>query len=114
MQEKQSQKVCKLKKSLCGLTQSPSAWFGRFTKSMRDFGYNQSNSNHMMFVKKHHDKITTLIVYVDDMVVTENNLEERKDLQNYFSRELEIKELGSLKNSLGIEFSRSSSGIFLS
>ncbi|RVW15134.1 Retrovirus-related Pol polyprotein from transposon RE1 [Vitis vinifera] len=33
--EKQCQKVCKLKKSLYGLKQSPIAWFGRFTKSMR-------------------------------------------------------------------------------
>ena len=37
--EKQCQKVCKLKKSLYGLKQSPRAWFGRFTKSMRAFGY---------------------------------------------------------------------------
>ncbi|WJZ84156.1 hypothetical protein VitviT2T_003776 [Vitis vinifera] len=40
--EKQCQKVCKLKKSLYGLKQSPRAWFGRFTKSMRAFGYRQS------------------------------------------------------------------------
>ena len=33
--EKQCQKVCKFKKSLYGLKQSPRAWFGRFTKSMR-------------------------------------------------------------------------------
>ncbi|CAL8151232.1 unnamed protein product [Prunus armeniaca] len=30
--------VCKLKKSLYGLKQSPRAWFGRLTKSMRAFG----------------------------------------------------------------------------
>ena len=37
--KKQCQKVCKLKKSLYGLKQSSRAWFGRFTKSMRAFGY---------------------------------------------------------------------------
>ena len=31
--------VCRLKKSLYGLKQSPRAWFGRFTQSMRCFGY---------------------------------------------------------------------------
>ncbi|RVX02335.1 Retrovirus-related Pol polyprotein from transposon RE2 [Vitis vinifera] len=65
--EKHCQKVCKLKKSLYGLKQSPRAWFGRFTKSMRAFGYRQSNSDHTLFLKKQHGKITTLIVYVDDM-----------------------------------------------
>ena len=32
-------KVYKLKKSFYGLKQSPRAWFGRFMKSMRSFGY---------------------------------------------------------------------------
>ena len=54
--------------------QSPRAWFGRFTKSMRAFGYHQSNSDHTLFLKKQYGKITTLIVYVNDMVVTGNDL----------------------------------------
>ncbi|KAL6329631.1 hypothetical protein AAG906_022852 [Vitis piasezkii] len=29
----------------------PRAWFGRFTKSMRAFGYRQSNSDHTLFLK---------------------------------------------------------------
>ncbi|RVW37423.1 Retrovirus-related Pol polyprotein from transposon RE1 [Vitis vinifera] len=112
--KKQCQKVCKLKKSLYGLKQSPRAWFGRFTKSMRAFGYRQSNLDHTLFLKKQHGKITALIVYVDDMVVTGNDPEERKALQNYLSREFEMKDLGHLKYFLGIEVSRSSEGIFLS
>ncbi|RVW21039.1 Retrovirus-related Pol polyprotein from transposon RE1 [Vitis vinifera] len=105
--EKQCQKVCKLKKSLYGLKQSPRAWFGRFTKSMRAFGYRQSNSDHTLFLKKQHGKITALIVYVDDMVVTRSDPEERKALQNYLFREFEMKDLGPLKYFLGIEVSRS-------
>ncbi|RVW80473.1 Retrovirus-related Pol polyprotein from transposon RE1 [Vitis vinifera] len=104
----------KLKKSLYGLKQSPRAWFGRFTKSMRAFGYRQSNSDHTLFLKKQHGKITALIVYVDDMVVTGNDPEERKALQNYLFREFEMKDLGPLKYFLRIEVSRSSEGIFLS
>ena len=78
---------------------------GRFTKSMRAFGYRQSNLDHTLFLKKQHGKIITLIVYVDDMVVTGNDPEERKALQNYLSREFEMKDLGPLKYFLGIEVS---------
>ena len=112
--EQQCHKVCRLKKSLYGLKQSPRAWFGRFTKAMKAFGYSQSNSDHTLFLKKQQGKITALIVYVDDMVVTGNDSEERKALQEYLSREFEMKDLGPLKYFLGIEVSRSKMGIFLS
>ncbi|RVW60166.1 Retrovirus-related Pol polyprotein from transposon RE2 [Vitis vinifera] len=65
------------------------------------FGYRQSNSDHTLFLKKQHGKITTLIVYVDDMVVTGNDLEERKALQNYLSREFEMKDLGKIPETCG-------------
>jgi len=112
--ETHSWKVCRLKKSLYGLKQSPRAWFGRFTKSMKAFGYCQTNSDHTLFLKKQQGKITALIVYVDDMVVTGNDPEEREALQDYLSREFEMKDLGPLKYFLGIEVSRSDKGIFLS
>lgn len=106
--------VCRLKKSLYGLKQSPRAWFGRFTKSMKAFGFCQSNSDHTLFLKKQQGRITALIVYVDDMVLTGNDVEEMERLQEYLSKEFEMKDLGSLKYFLGIEVSRSRKGIFLS
>ncbi|KAH9764942.1 retrovirus-related pol polyprotein from transposon RE1 [Citrus sinensis] len=112
--ERLNQKVCKLKKSLYGLKQSPRAWFGKFTKAIVRFGYNQSNSDHTLFIKKRQGKITALIVYVDDMVVTGNDEEETEALQKYLSREFEMKDLDALKYFLGIEVSRSKGGIFLS
>ena len=81
---------------------------------MRAVGYCQSNSDHTLFFKRNQGKTTTLIVYVDDMVLTGNDLEEMKLLQEYLSKEFEIKDLGSLKYFLGIEVSRSKNGIFLS
>ncbi|CAL5428100.1 unnamed protein product [Camellia sinensis] len=111
---KGGKQVCRLKKSLYGLKQSPRAWFGRFTSSMKAFGYRQSNSDHTLFLKHNKGKITALIIYVDDMIVTGNDLDERKALQNHLAHEFEMKDLGLLKYFLGIEVSRSKRGIFLS
>ncbi|KAL6323210.1 hypothetical protein AAG906_029217 [Vitis piasezkii] len=55
----------------------PRAWFGRFTKSMRAFGYRQSNSDHILLPKSNMEMILT-----------------KENSQNYLSREFEMKYLG--------------------
>ena len=80
---------------------------------MTTFGYKQSNSYHTLFLKRRREKITALIVYVDDMIVTRNDIEEIKALKEYLSKEFEMKDLSSLKYFLRIEVSRSGNGIFL-
>ncbi|BFG42330.1 hypothetical protein CerSpe_286040 [Prunus speciosa] len=106
--------VCKLRKSLYGLKQSPRAWFGRFTNSMKRFGYTPSSSDHTLFFKRRGGKLTALIIYVDDMVVTGNDNEEMQNLQKLLGSEFEMKELGELQYFLGIEVARSKHDIFLS
>uniref|UniRef100_A0A2N9FP96 Reverse transcriptase Ty1/copia-type domain-containing protein n=1 Tax=Fagus sylvatica TaxID=28930 RepID=A0A2N9FP96_FAGSY len=111
----ESGKVCRLRKSLYGLKQSPRAWFGRFTHSMRKYGYHQSQSDHTLFLKHSNEgKVTALIVYVDDIVVTGNDIMEMGKLKTYLAKEFEIKDLGTLRYFLGIEVARSKEGIFVS
>ncbi|CAL8138863.1 unnamed protein product [Prunus armeniaca] len=106
--------VCKLRKSLYGLKQSPRAWFGRLTKSMKNFGYTQSHSDHTLFLKCDEGKLTTLIVYVNDIIIIGNDTKKKLKLQKYLSQEFEMKDLGDLKHFLGIEVARSKTSIFLS
>ncbi|KAL6279521.1 hypothetical protein ACE6H2_016402 [Prunus campanulata] len=105
--------VCKLRKSLYGLKQSPRAWFGRFAAAMRKSGYVQSNSDHTLFLKRRRGELTALIIYVDDMIVTGDDRVEIQSLQKYLAFEFEMKSLGDLKYFLGIEVARSKHGIFL-
>jgi Reverse transcriptase (RNA-dependent DNA polymerase) len=62
----QGAKVCRLKKALYGLKQSPRGWFGNFYFAMKNYGFNQGDSDHKLFFKRDHDKLTVLIIYVDD------------------------------------------------
>ncbi|CAL2255837.1 unnamed protein product [Prunus armeniaca] len=105
---------CKMGPNTSNMKQSPRAWFGKFSKSMKDFGYKQSNSDHTLFLKHKKGKVTALIVYVDDMVVTGNDPVEKAALQHHLASEFEMKDLGALKYFLGIEVARSEQGIFLS
>ena len=64
-------KVRKLKKALYGLKQSPRAWFGRFSKVMKESRYKQSQGDHTLFIKHSVARgVTALLVYVDDIIVT--------------------------------------------
>nr|GEX45573.1 putative reverse transcriptase, RNA-dependent DNA polymerase [Tanacetum cinerariifolium] len=105
--------VCRLKKSLYGLKQSPRAWFGRFTLAMRKYGFKQSNSDHTLFFKWKGKLVTCLIIYVDDMITTGNDEEEMTRLRTNLFKEFEMKDMGRLKYFLGIEVLRSKQGTFI-
>lgn len=108
-------KVCKLRKSLYGLKQSPRAWFHKFTSVLKIDGYTQCQSDHTMFVKHSEEgKLTVIIVYVDDIVLTGNNENEMARIKILLSKEFEMKDLGYLKYFLGMEVARSALGISIS
>lgn len=94
---------CKLLRTLYGLKQLPRKWSGRFTKAMVKYGFHQSNCDHTLFLKHHNGKFTPLIIYVDGMIITENDTSEIKNLDEQLAAEFEMKNLGSLKYFLGIE-----------
>ncbi|RVW84214.1 Retrovirus-related Pol polyprotein from transposon TNT 1-94 [Vitis vinifera] len=104
-----------LQKSLYGLKQSPRAWFDRFTKAVLKLGYKQGQADHTLFVKKSHvGKLAILIVYVDDIILSGNDMGELQNLKKYLSEEFEVKDLGNLKYFLGMEVARSRKGIVVS
>jgi len=107
-------KVCRLKKSLYGLKQSPRAWFDRFRRAVCDMGYTQCNGDHTVFYKHRKTFITIMAVYVDDIVITGDDVEEIKCLKENLGRAFEVKDLGPLRYFLGIEIARSPKGIVLS
>ena len=105
--------VCKLQRALYGLKQSPQVWFGRFSLAMKKYGFKQSNSDHTLFIKHKVGKVTMLLVYVDDMIITGNDDEEITKLQKELATEFEMKNLGGLKYFMGIEVAKSKQGIFI-
>ena len=91
-------KVCKLKKSRYGLKQSPRAWFERFGKVVKRFGFLQSHANHTLFyMHSKEGKVAVLIVYIDDIILTGDDCEQLEHLKKFLAKEFEIKDLGNLK-----------------
>lgn len=113
--EKFGTKVCKLNKSLYGLKQSPRVWFEKFTLFVKSQGYTQGQGDLTMFFRHSKDgKIAILIVYVDDIILTGDDVCEMSRLKTSLSSAFEIKDLGSLRYFLGMEVARSKKGIVVS
>lgn len=107
-------KVCILKKSLYGLKQSPRSWFERLTRVVKKHGFTQCQTDHTMFIKSASTgKKAIMIVYVDDIILTGDHVEELKHLKDVLAKEFEVKDLGKLKYFLGMEVARSHKGIFV-
>ena len=61
-----------------------------------------------------HEKVTALNIFVEDIVLTRDDLEEIKCLKSYLGKEFKINDLGNLKYFLGIGVARYWEGIFIS
>jgi hypothetical protein len=91
--------VCKLQKSLYGLKQSPRAWFGKFSKVIKQFGMIRSEANHFVFFRRSSlNKVIHRVVYVDDIVITSNDQEDIKDLKQHLFNHYHTKDLGHYDN----------------
>ena len=90
-------KVLRLCRSLYGLKQSPRAWYDRFRNTILKRGYIKSNVDHTLFFKHAISKVPILKVYVDDIVITRDDITEIVDLKKYLTQEFEVKDLGQLK-----------------
>ncbi|CAJ2638271.1 unnamed protein product [Trifolium pratense] len=90
-------------------------WFEKFTHSMKKQGYIQGQADHTLFTKFSKDgKIVVLIVYVDDIVLTGDDIVEMARVKEKLAFDFEIKDLCSMRYFLGTEVARSKDGIVVS
>ena len=107
--------VCKLRRFLYGLKQSPRALFSRFSSMVPEFGMIRSTIDHSVFY--HHSSTRQciyLIVYVDDIVITGSDQDGIQKLKQHLFNHFQTKDLGKLKYFLGIEVARSNSVVVIS
>lgn len=112
--DKNLEKVCRLRKSLYWLKQFARAWFDRFSRAVRQLGYKQAQIGHTLFLKHSGKKVTTLIIYVDDIILTSDDEDDMIKFNKNLAAEFEIKDLGQLRYFLGIEILRNKPGISVS
>lgn len=114
LRQKGEHKVCKLHKSLYGLKQASRQWFLKLSLALTSAGFKQSRSDYSMFVRSHQGTFTALLVYVDDVVIAGNSIDDITRIKSFLSSHFKLKDMGRLKYFLGLEVARSKRGIALS
>nr|CAN79780.1 hypothetical protein VITISV_041885 [Vitis vinifera] len=102
-----------LRKALYGLKQAPRAWYGKIAEFLTQSEYLVTPADSSLFVKANGGKLAIVLVYVDDLIITGDDVEEICRTKENLSVRFEMKELGQLKHFLGLEVDRTHEGIFL-
>eukprot|EP00257_Ricinus_communis_P021105 XP_015580508.1 uncharacterized protein LOC107262008 [Ricinus communis] len=105
--------VCRLRKALYGLRQAHRAWFEKFSTVITSLGFHPSNHDSALFIKCTSAGQILLSLYVDDMIITGDDVIGISLLKSELTRCFAMKDLGSL-NYLGIEVASSPKGYLLS
>ncbi|CAH9134814.1 unnamed protein product [Cuscuta epithymum] len=106
--------VCRLHKALYGLKQAPRAWYLELSRFLISTGFRKSRADASLFIYAHHDVLLYFLVYVDDIILTGNNLQAINKFVSQLTHRFSVKDLGALHHFLGVETITHPDGIFLS
>jgi len=108
--EKENQ-VFLLTKSLYGLMQASKQWYDKLTTFLYSIKFTHSIDDSSLFIRNTENAFTTLLIYVDDILIAGNNMKEIQAIKSSLNAAFAIKDLGQLKFFLGLEIARTKKGI---
>jgi hypothetical protein len=98
--------VCKLKKSLYGLKQSPRIWYQKFDTYILELGFVRSRGDHCVYSKKVGNHFIYVVVYVNDMLLVGNNMDVIKEVKSQLFSKFDMKDLSAANFILRMEIKR--------
>ncbi|KAK7605170.1 hypothetical protein V9T40_007028 [Parthenolecanium corni] len=99
-------KVSKLLKAIYGLRISPKCWNRKFTGVAESVGLRADDKDLCLFTWREESRFITLLLYVDDMLLTGNDNWKIDDIIKQLGQVFKITILGEPKEFLGVEIIR--------
>jgi hypothetical protein len=105
--------VCLLHKALYGLKQAGRAWQQALFDLLRREGYSPSLKDPCIWYLRKETRIVIIAVYVDDVLMTGNDKKELTRISKVLGKHFPMKDLGTIKNFLGIEVVKTPEGNYV-
>ena len=109
----ESNKVCYFRHALYGLKQAPRAWFVKFSSTISHLDYMVSHYDYASFLCRTDKCIILLLLYVDNMIITSDDLNGIQELKDFLSQQFEMKDLEHLNYFLGLNITHSTDGFYI-
>lgn len=106
-------KVLLLKKSLYGLKQAPRQWNKKVCEAMAALSLTQATSEHCIYYKRNKADFLVVAVFVDDFFILSNSDTLKSEFKDELKQNFTIKDLGPVKDCLGMRVSQSNGRITL-
>jgi len=71
----EERKVCKLRQSIYGLKQSSRQWYFKFHRAVASNKFTKIEEDYCVYVKRSKGNFLILLLYVDDILLAENDKE---------------------------------------
>ena len=104
---------CLLQKALYGLKQSPTEWHTCLTDFLQSQGFQRTNFDPCLF-KRPKPFFCLINIYVDDLFVFAEKDNSLQEIAQQLSKRFEITDVGPITFGLGIQFTWTDKGLYLS
>ena len=87
-------RVCKLQRSIYGLKQPSRSWNHHFDKAIKSFDFIKNKKKSCVYKRISESAITFLVLYINDILLIENDIPILTMVKKWLSKEFSMKDLG--------------------
>ena len=98
----QEDMVCKLKRSIYGLKQSPRCWNSALDNQLKQMGFVQVKGDPCLYMASE-GEMFFIAVYVDDIVLAGKSNKRMAEVKEILAKQFQIKDMGELHYFLGVK-----------
>ena len=100
---KGANKMCKLQRSIYGLVQTSQSWNIRFDELIKAYSFIQTFGEACIYKKVSGSSVAFLILYVDDILLIENDMEILDSMKGYLNKSFSKQDIGEAAYTLNIK-----------